>query len=91
MTEKPYIQGGDEHVIISADRPVEYGVLDGDTIKVRPYDIAASNARENDYWSQVHFPQLWRCARCGITKDDPRARQACAALGGAYHHDWRRK
>jgi hypothetical protein len=30
-----YSQGGDEHVIISADRPVEYGTLDGDTIKVR--------------------------------------------------------
>ena len=28
-------QGGDEHVIISADRPVEYGTLDGNTIKVR--------------------------------------------------------
>ena len=28
-------QGDNEHVIISADRPVEYGTLDGDTIKVR--------------------------------------------------------
>ena len=29
-------QGDNEHVIISADRPVEYGILDGNTIRVRP-------------------------------------------------------
>ena len=32
----PRTQGPEEHIIISADRPVEYGTLDGDTIKVRP-------------------------------------------------------
>jgi hypothetical protein len=33
--EPANVQGGDECVIISADRPIEYGTLDGNTIKVR--------------------------------------------------------
>ena len=33
-------QGGNEYAIISADRPVEYGTLDGNTIKVRPLKLA---------------------------------------------------
>lgn len=48
----------------------------------RHYDIDDSN-RDNDiYWSQVHFPQFWVCAQCGIVKDDHRARKACVALNG---------
>lgn len=31
----PTTQGENEHVVISADRPVECGTLDGNTIKVR--------------------------------------------------------
>jgi hypothetical protein len=81
---KPYTQAPDEHAIISADHPTEYGTLDGNTIKVRPYDIGDSNTREDEFWSQVHFPQFWRCSRCGITKD---VRQKCMAPEG---HDWRR-
>ena len=53
----------------------------------KPYDIGESNARENDYWSQVHFPQLWICARCGITKDSEGAKMACSP--DEKQHDWR--
>ena len=53
--------------------------------------IADSN-RDNDiYWSQVHFPEMWKCARCGITKDDPRARRVCCMALDDQQHDWRRK
>lgn len=85
-------QGGDEHVIISADRPVEYGALDGNTIKVRPccngndpacptQGVAASNARQNDYWQRVgghpdaghvDVPDKECCIYCGTPLDcDP--------------------
>ena len=53
-----------------------------------PYDVAASNERENAYWSQVHFPQLWACTRCEIRRDHPRAKQACVALGDSPYHAW---
>ena len=56
----------------------------------RGWDVGASNNRENTYWSQVHFPQFWVCTRCDITKDDPRAKQACVAQGESPWHEWKR-
>lgn len=59
--DKHYTQGGDEYVIISADRPIEYGTLDGDTIKVR--------SCIHEWHEQPGEPPVDVCSQCGAVRE----------------------
>lgn len=52
------------------------------------WDIGASNARENDYWSQVEFPEMWVCPTCGLRKDEHQQRRRMGETTPHNQHAW---